>query len=111
MRRAIAVAAIVLAGTGAAWSENTRDIVARKYGQAMAMADRCPTLRFNSSRGSLYIVSLGVPFDKTFEAVMTVHRNRALTEMDGYSRETVCKTGVLLFGPKGTEAPRLLEKK
>jgi hypothetical protein len=110
MRRAIAVAAIVLAGTcGGTLAESQRDIVAKKYGDAMAAAEACQTLKFNSSRGSLYIVALGLKFDDKFQAIVKKQRAKALDGFRERSQMAVCQAGLFLYGPEGTEAPGLLE--
>lgn len=111
MKKIVLAAALVAAGTGFAVADNARDTIARKYGEAMALAELCTDLRFNSSRATVYLAAANIEFDDTFKAVATVSHNRTLTDLTGKNADDICLVGEALYGPKGTNGPGLLERK
>jgi hypothetical protein len=111
MRRFVLAAALVAAFAGGSLASDARDTVARKYGEAMAIAELCPTLAFNNGRATVYLAAANIAFDDTFKSVATVSHNRTLTDLYGKSADDVCLVGEALYGPEGTNGPRLLERK
>lgn len=107
MRRLV-IAAVAALWCGIAFAQPTRDVVAQKYGEAMAIAARCPILQIDSTVMALYATGLGVVFDDTFKAVMTIHHNRALTDIHDRSEAAICASGLYLFGEDGISAPGIL---
>lgn len=101
-------AALGVALVGQAFGADTRDTVARKFGEAFALAERCPTLKPNTTRMGIYTTALGVKVDTAFEGVVTVWHNRALTELYEVSDADTCTLGSLRYGAKGSEGPGLL---
>lgn len=93
---------------GPALGADQRDTVARKFGEAFAIAQLCPALGVDEHRMGAYVAALGLSVDKTFEAIVTIAQNRALTDLDGVAAADVCALGAARYGPQGTEGPGLL---
>lgn len=110
MKRLVVAAALVAAFAGSSLADNARDTIARKYGEAMALAELCTDLRFNSGRATVYLAAAHIEFDDTFKAVAAVSHNRTLTELYGKQADDVCLVGEALYGSKGTNGPGLLER-
>ena len=91
-----------------AMAADDRLTVARKFGEAFAIAERCPALAANLDRMGTASAALGIEIDGGFKAVMMVWKNRTLTELSGVSEVDVCNLGRWRYGAAGTEGPRLL---
>jgi len=111
MKKIVLAAALVAAGTVNGLAANARDVIARKYGEAMALAELCTDLRFNSGRATVYLAAAHIEFDDTFKAAATVSHNRTLTDLSGEDGGDICRVGIALYGPDGTNGPGLLERK
>ncbi|MCA0275844.1 MAG: hypothetical protein LCH86_07565 [Proteobacteria bacterium] len=108
VRLCLAAALCALGLGGPAQGSETRDTVARKFGEAFALADRCLSLKANTTRMGAYTALLGLKVDATFESVVTVWRNRTLTELVEASDADACRLGQMRYGAKGSEGPGLL---
>lgn len=108
----IALAALLTAIlANVACAESVRETVARKYGEAIAIASRCPTLTTNTTWMSAYLAALGLSIDDAdFKTLVEINHNRVLTELYDRSEADICAVGEMLYGPKGTNAPRLLKQ-
>ncbi len=108
MRRLVAAIGLSAGMLATALAGSLRDTVAEKYGEAMAIAAMCPSLAIDDTMMALYATSLGVVFDDTFKAVLTIHHNRALTDLHDRREAAICATGRYLFGEDGVSAPGIL---
>jgi len=89
--------------------ESTYDTVTRKYGEAYAIADICPSLGINASRMAVYLVGLGLEPDEVFKRRVLERVAAAKAELAGVNRYKVCTLGHMLYGESGTNAPGLLK--
>lgn len=107
-RLGLAAALCACGISGTAFGADQRDTVARKFGEAFAFAERCPSLKPDTVRMGVYSTALGLKVDKTFESVMTVWHNRTLTDLVDVSSADACSLGRHRYGAEGSEGPGLL---
>lgn len=108
MRR-VAVIGVAMVLSVSASAESVRETVAAKYGEAVAIAERCPALAINSARMSAYLLGLNLTLDDAMKGLIEINRNRALTTLHDRSDADACAVGEMLYGPKGTNGPHLLK--
>ncbi|VVT15360.1 hypothetical protein [Hoeflea sp. EC-HK425] len=104
----VAVAMALVAGPAIA-DESTYDTVVRKYGEAYAIADICPSLEINAGRMAIYLVGLGIELDEAFKSRVLEQVAVAKTTLGDTNRYKVCTLGHMLYGESGTNAPGLLK--
>lgn len=102
--------AVLLTGlvAGNAVADDLRDTVARKFGEAVSIAERCGRLKVAPERMAIYTLMLGIPLDEALRDAMMRHTIRATVEMSDREETIVCAVGRALFGPEGTSAPDIL---
>lgn len=104
----IAVAALPLLGGMALADESTYDTVVRKFGEAYAIGEKCPTLEVNAAWTSLYALGLGIEFDDAFKLRLAAEVNKARATIASVKPDMACVMGNMLYGKKGTNGPNLL---
>lgn len=109
MKRILVVMAAASLAVPAVAEESIYDTVTRKYGEAYAIADICPSLGINASRMAIYLVGLGVELDAAFKSRVLEQVAVAKTKLAGTNPYQVCTLGHMLYGESGTNAPGLLK--
>lgn len=104
----VLAAALVATGAGQARAEDQIDIVARKFGEAMAIGQDCPTLKVSTTRMTVYTMALGYTLDDDLKARIAINFGKSLATLEGKSQNDICLVGKALYGEKGTNAPGLL---
>ena len=110
MKRILIVAAgLSLLACPALAEESTYDTVVRKFGEAYAIGEKCPSLEINAARMAIYLVGLGLEPDEAFKNRVLVRFAAAKAELADVNRYKLCTLGHMLYGESGTNAPGLLK--
>lgn len=83
--------------------------VARKFGEAYALAENCGSATVNVERMGIYSAALGLDIDETFKTVVTISHDKTLTTIVDASEADVCNLATWRYGAEGTEGPGLID--
>ena len=109
MKRILMVLAVALLATSAAQAEeSTYDTVLRKFGEAFAIGEKCPSLAPNPTWSAVYAMGLGIEIDDAFKRRMAAEVERARNTIAELDSGSACLMGHMLYGKNGTNGPNLL---
>lgn len=111
MKRILMVlAAVSLAASAAIAQESTYDTVVRKFGEAYAIGEKCPSLKVSAEWMSIYSMGFGIAVDEDFKRRMADEADKARATIVDLAPDMACVMGNMLYGKSGTNGPNLLTK-
>lgn len=86
------------------------------FGEVLATGELCDTVKINDAMVAAYALQRGheaeaLRLEGEIGRRMADEKSRLLKLLAGRQRDAVCRAGLLLYGPSGTQIPGLIEPK